>query len=55
MFIIDTPAVPWKNIQQRVDIRQAKINFLEAPLEIVPVKFRGIREYIKVCNKTEYL
>jgi hypothetical protein len=55
MFIIDEAAVPWRQIQNKLEIRQMKIDFLELPNEKVPVKFRGIREYIKECHKLQYL
>jgi hypothetical protein len=46
MFIIDEAAVPWREIQNNVEITQMKIDFLKLPTEEVPIKFRGIREYI---------
>jgi hypothetical protein len=55
MFILDEPSVPWRQLQNKLEIRQMKIDFLELPMEKVPIKFRGIREYIRECRKLEYL
>jgi hypothetical protein len=54
MFILDEAAVPWRQIQDKKEIRQMKIDFLELPMEKVPIKFRGIREYIRECRKLDY-
>jgi len=55
MFIIDEASVPWRQLQNKLEIRQSKIDFLNLPMELVPVRFRVIREYIRVCHKLEYL
>ena len=33
MFIIDEAAVPWRGIQNKLEIRQMKIDFLNLPVE----------------------
>jgi hypothetical protein len=54
MFILDEAAVPWRQIQDKKEIRQMKIDFLDLPMEKVPIKFRGISEYIRECRKLDY-
>lgn len=55
MYIIDENDVPWRHLQNKLDIRQQKIEFLELPFDKVPIKFRGIREYIRKCYQMDYL
>lgn len=54
MALIGENQVPWKELSEKKDIAQSKLEFLQNIDEQIPPIFRGIRKYIKECYNTKY-